>query len=264
MIYVGTSGYSYDDWVGPVYPPDLPKKDWLSFYAQEFQTCEINYTYYRLPDAKTLAAMARKTPSGFIFTVKASQELTHGRDDPEEAFNAFGAGVAPLVDQGKLGCILAQFPFSFHATPENRDYLRRFRERLQGLPVVIEFRNRAWLEPQTSDLLRELDLGFCCVDEPRLKGLLPPIAVATSAIAYVRFHGRNAKKWWRHENAYERYDYTYSVEELREWEPKILDLDEQSEKTFVFANNHWQGQAVGTARQLRLLLVQAGDGGPNP
>ncbi|MDI7278091.1 MAG: DUF72 domain-containing protein, partial [Anaerolineae bacterium] len=84
MIYVGTSGYSYDDWVGPVYPDDLPKRDWLSFYAREFQTCEVNFTYYRLPNARTLAAMAAKVPAGFIFTVKASQELTHGREDPEE------------------------------------------------------------------------------------------------------------------------------------------------------------------------------------
>lgn len=256
MIYVGTSGYSYDDWVGPVYPDDLPKRDWLSFYAREFQTCEVNYTYYRLPNARTLAAMAAKVPAGFIFTVKASQELTHGREDPEEAFRAFVAGIAPLVEEGKLGCILAQFPYSFHQTPENRDYLRQFRDRMEGLPTVIEFRNRAWLQPEVFDLMRELGLGFCCVDEPRLKGLMPPIAVATSPVAYVRFHGRNAKKWWHHENAWERYDYSYTVEELQEWQPKIQSLDEQAEKTFVFANNHWQGQAVGTARQLRLLLGQ--------
>ena len=254
MILIGTSGYSYDDWVGPVYPPDLPKNDWLAFYAREFRTCEINYTYYRLPSARTLAAMSAKTPADFIFTVKASQELTHGREDPAEAFAAFRAGVAPLVEEGKLGCILAQFPFSFHATPENRDYLRAFRERMEALPTVIEFRNRAWLSDETFDLLHELELGYCCVDEPRLSGLLPPIAVATAPIAYVRFHGRNARKWWRHENAYERYDYTYKEEELREWMPKIEHLNQESQTTFVFANNHWQGQAVGTARQLKLLL----------
>lgn len=255
MIYIGTSGYSYDDWVGPFYAPDLPKKDWLAFYAQEFRTCEINYTYYRLPNPHTLAAMSKKTPPDFLFTVKASQELTHGREDTDAAFQAFRAGVAPLIHEGKLGCILAQFPFSFHATPENRDYLRMFRERMGDLPTVIEFRNGQWLTEETFALLRELSLGFCCVDEPRLKGLLPPIAVLTSPVAYVRFHGRNAKKWWQHENAWERYDYTYREEELREWQPKIRSLDEKAEKTFVFANNHWQGQAVGTARQLRMLLA---------
>ena len=254
MIYIGTSGYSYDDWVGPVYPPNLAKSEWLSFYAQEFKACEINFTYYRLPNRRTLAAMARKTPPDFVFTVKASQELTHSREDPEAAFAAFRAGLAPLIEEGKLGCVLAQFPFSFHATPENRDYLYRFRERLGDLPTVIEFRNGRWLTPETFALLRRLGFGFCCVDEPRLEGLLPPIAVATGPIAYVRFHGRNARKWWQHEQAWERYNYTYSDEELQEWKPKIRALDQQAEKTFVFANNHWQGQAVGTARQLRLLL----------
>jgi len=254
MIRIGTSGYSYDDWVGPVYPQGLPKSEWLAYYAREFNTCEINYTYYRLPSARTLEAMARKVPADFVFTVKASQELTHGRENTHEAFAAFRAGVEPLVASRQLGCVLAQFPFSFHATPTNRDYLRHFAEQLADLPAVIEFRNRAWLREETFDLLRELDLGFCCVDEPRLSGLIPPVAVATSRIAYVRFHGRNANKWWQHDNAWERYDYTYTEEELREWEPKIQSLDGQAETTFVFANNHWLGQAVGTARQLRLML----------
>ncbi|HOG47298.1 MAG TPA: DUF72 domain-containing protein [Anaerolineae bacterium] len=254
MIYVGTSGYSYDDWVGPFYPPGLPKREWLPFYAREFAATEVNYTYYRLPVARTMAAMAEKTPPGFVFTVKASQELTHGREDPDAAFAAFRAGLVPLAEAGKLGCVLAQFPYSFHATGENRDYLRLFRERMDGLATVIEFRNRAWVQEATFDLLRELGLGYCCVDEPRLPGLIPPLAVATGPIAYVRFHGRNAKKWWQHENAYERYDYTYAEEELREWGPKIRALDAAAEATFVFANNHWQGQAVTTARQLRLLL----------
>ncbi|MGQ9683541.1 MAG: DUF72 domain-containing protein [Anaerolineae bacterium] len=254
MIRIGTSGYSYDDWVGPVYPRGLPKSEWLPYYAREFNTCEINYTYYRLPSARTLQAMARKVPADFVFTIKASQELTYGRENTHEAFAAFRAGVEPLVASRQLGCVLAQFPFSFYATPTNRDYLRRFAEQLADLPAVIEFRNRAWLQEETFDLLRELNLGYCCVDEPRLSGLIPPIAVATSRIAYVRLHGRNANKWWQHDNAWERYDYTYTLEELREWEPKIQSLNEQAETTFVFANNHWLGQAVGAARQLRLML----------
>lgn len=256
MIYVGTSGYSYDDWVGVYYPPDLDKRDWLSFYAREFPVTEINYTYYRLPSAYTLAAMARKTPDGFLFTIKASQELTHAREDNAEAFRQYVAALKPLLDAGKFGCVLAQFPFSFQATEENRDYLALFRERIGDLPVVIEFRNAGWLTPETYAFLREQRFGFCCVDEPRLKGLIPPVAVTTSDIAYVRFHGRNAKKWWQHEQAYERYDYSYSDEELQEWVPKIQKLEQESGKTFAFANNHWQGQAVTTARQLRFLLRQ--------
>lgn len=258
MIYVGTSGYSYDDWVGTYYPKELKKSEWLAFYAREFQATEVNYTYYRLPNAWTLAAMADKTPEGFLFTVKASQELTHGREDTQEAFRKFVDALRPLLERGKFGCILAQFPFSFHATKENRDYLRLFRERMGDLPVVVEFRNARWLTPETYAFLREQNLGFCCVDEPRLEGLIPPVAEVTSDVAYVRFHGRNAQKWWQHEQAHERYDYTYSEEELLEWVPKIRQLDSKATRTFAFANNHWQGQAVGTARQLRLLLEQGG------
>jgi uncharacterized protein YecE (DUF72 family) len=255
VIYIGTSGFSYKDWVGPFYPQGLNKAGWLTFYAQEFSTTEINFTYYRLPDPRTLARMADKTPDGFVFTVKASQELTHEREGNAEAFPTFVQAMTPLIERGKFGCVLAQFPYSFHPSAENRAYLKAFREWMSDLPVVVEFRNAQWLTPQTFELLEEHELGFCCVDEPRLKGLIPPIAKATSRVAYVRFHGRNARKWWQHDEAWERYDYTYSPEELQEWVPKIKELDAQAEQTFAFANNHWQGQAVDTARQLRLLLA---------
>ena len=94
------------------------------------------------------------------------------------------------------------------------------------------------------DWLHRHDLGFCRVDEPRLPNLLPPLARATSRISYVRFHGRNSAKWWRHERAYERYDYSYTLQEFSEWLPKIRELDRMAEKTFNFANNHWRGQSV--------------------
>lgn len=255
MIHIGTSGYSYDDWVGPYYPADLRRAGWLTFYAQEFDTCEINFTYYRLPEARILAAMAGKTPDGFLFTVKASQELTHQREGNAELFDKFVGALHPLIEAGKFGCVLAQFPYSFHPSKENREYIRLLPERMHGLPVVVEFRNVRWLTAETYGLLRESGLGFCCVDEPRLKGLIPPVAEATSRVAYVRFHGRNAKKWWQHDEAWERYDYTYSKEELEEWVPKIRELDAEAEHTFAFANNHWRGQAIDTARQLRLLLL---------
>jgi uncharacterized protein YecE (DUF72 family) len=255
MIFAGTSGYSYGDWVGPYYPAGLPKTDWLSFYAREFQACEVNFTFYRLPEARILAAMARKTPDGFLFTVKATQELTHKREDNAESFAKFVRGLQPLIEANKFGCVLAQFPYSFHSNKENREYVKAFPDLMAGLPVVVEFRNAQWLTAETFALLAEKRLGFCCVDEPRLKGLIPPLAEATSPVAYVRFHGRNAKKWWQHDEAWERYDYTYSKEELEEWVPRIRELDRKAETTFLFANNHWQGQAVDTARQLRLLLA---------
>lgn len=254
MIRIGTSGYSYDDWIGPFYPPGIAKGEMLPFYAREFDTTEVNSTYYRLPTAGMLAAMARKVPDGFLFTIKASQELTHGREEPQEAFRQFREALRPLQEAGKFGCVLAQFPWSFRPGEENRAYIALLREQLPDVPVVVEFRNAGWITEDTFELLRQLQLGYCCVDEPRLKGLIPPIAKATAPVAYVRFHGRNAAKWWQHEEAWERYDYTYSDEELREWLPKIRELERAAETVFVLTNNHWQGQAVATARQLRLLL----------
>ena len=257
-ILIGTSGFSYKDWVGPVYPKGLSKQEWLNHYAAEFPTCELNFSYYRIPDGRTLARMAAKVPEGFKFSVKAYKGITHERENAQTPVAAqmaqFKVSLAPLIDDAKFACVLAQFPHSFHANEANRDYLKRLREGFADLPVVVEFRSREWIGERTFDDLRALNLGFCCVDQPRFKSLVPPVAVATSDVAYVRFHGRNYEKWWRHDEAWERYDYTYSDEELREWLPKIRQLDEQAPLTLVYMNNHWQGQAVGTARQLGMLL----------
>jgi len=253
MIRIGTSGFSYDDWIGTVYPAGIQARDQLAFYAREFPTVELNVTYYRIPDARTVQSWARKTPDDFLFSVKAYQGLTHERGQPD--FAPFVAALQPLIDAGKLGCVLAQFPYSFHPVPDNRTYLRRLRDGFGDLPVVVEFRNAGWVTQPTFDLLRSLNLGFCSVDEPRLKGLMPPVAIATGPVAYVRFHGRNAAKWYAHEEAWERYNYTYSVEELREWVPKLRELDAEAPVTLVYFNNHYQGQAARGARDLGQLLL---------
>jgi uncharacterized protein YecE (DUF72 family) len=254
MIYIGTSGFSYQDWAGVFYPAGMPQREWLSFYAREFNTCEINSTYYALPSATTLQAMAAKTGDGFLFALKANQEMTHQREDSQVVCAAFRQALAPVLSAGKLGCILAQFPYSFDYTRANCDYLAQLAKSLEGLPLVIEFRNARWLRVEVFQWLRQHEVGFCCVDEPSLPNLLPPIAEATSRISYVRFHGRNKEKWWQHEQAYERYDYTYRPEELSEWLPKIKKLAGATDQTFIFANNHWRGQSVDTARQLRTML----------
>jgi uncharacterized protein YecE (DUF72 family) len=255
MIHFGTSGFSYKDWVGPYYPEGLPKSEWLSFYARDFNVTELNFSYYRIPTKSTLQRLVDKTPGDFLFTLKAHQDMTHKREGNEGVFSEFISSLRPLLEAERLGCILAQFPWSFRPGQESLDYLSFLRQQMDGLPVVIELRNRDWISQETFDFLRQSDLGFCCVDQPRLKGLIPPVAEATSSISYVRFHGRNARKWWQHKEAWERYDYTYSDEELEEWVPKIHKLDEATDQTFVFANNHWQGQAVQTARQLRMLFT---------
>lgn len=255
MIRFGTSGFSYDDWIGPVYPENLSKGQWLEFYAQEFDTVELNVTYYRVPSAKTSAGWVDRTPDGFLFSVKANKSITHERMAPE--FEVFRVGIAPMVDSGKLACVLAQFPYSFHPTPENISYLAQVREGLMDIPTVIEFRDQAWVSEETFSLLEKLDFGFCAVDEPRLRGLMPPVARASGPVSYVRFHGRNAEKWWKHEHAWERYDYTYSKEELEEWVPQILELDAPDALVLLYANNHYRGQSIDTIRKLRKMLGEA-------
>jgi uncharacterized protein YecE (DUF72 family) len=255
MIYIGTSGYSYKDWVGPYYPDGTPQKQWLEYYAREFRATELNFSYYRVPSISTMERLAAKTPEDFVFTVKAHQDMTHKREGDEAVFHEFMGSLEPLIQNGKFGCILAQFPYSFRPDDEGLEYLGFMRQQFDSLPVVVEFRRREWVREETFDFLRENDLGFCCVDQPRLRGLIPPIAMATGPVAYVRFHGRNARKWWQHKEAWERYDYTYTDQELEEWVPKIHRLNEEADKTFIFTNNHWQGQAVQTARQLQMLLT---------
>ncbi|MCS6862257.1 MAG: DUF72 domain-containing protein, partial [Abditibacteriales bacterium] len=242
------------DWRGFFYPEHLDKKEMLPFYAGHFDTVEVDATYYRLPPASVLERMAQKTPPGFEFTVKANREMTHTAEENAAVFEAFKHAVAPLWEANKLGCVLAQFPWAFRWNRQNQARLRRVRERLHPLPVVVEFRHASWANDEVLDFLRSEGLGFCCVDEPRLAGLMPPLCAATSGIGYVRFHGRNKAKWWKHEHARERYDYLYALAELREWLPKVQRLAAQTEKTYVFFNNHFAAKAVTNAQQFRAML----------
>jgi uncharacterized protein YecE (DUF72 family) len=262
MIYLGTSGFSYDDWVGKWYPEGTRKADMLRYYARKFNALEVNFTYYRLPSAKTLELMAAKTDPDFRFVVKANAEMTHDRTDEPEVFRVFQKALAPLQERGQLGCILAQFPNSFKPEDENVEYLKWFKEQIPDIATVVEFRNRRWLTADTFDLLSDLDLGFCCVDEPQLAGLLPPMALATSSIGYVRFHGRNARDWYQHEEAWQRYNYLYREGELEEWVEKVRKIAEATEQTFVFFNNHFGGNAAVNAGTFAELLGLAPPGSP--
>lgn len=261
MIHIGTSGYSYDDWVGPFYPEGTRKTNFLDYYRQRFGTTELNFTYYRMPSARMLENIANKVEAGFRFAVKAPGEITHERDDdPRPAAREFIRALDPLKDTDKFACALLQFPTSFRPADASRDYLARLSEAFAGTPAVVEFRQRDWISEDTFDLLQAQGFGFCCVDQPQFKSLIPPIAIATSDIGYVRFHGRNYQKWWRHAEAWERYDYQYTENDLNEWVPKLKALDEQREtqETYVYMNNHWAGQAPSSAKQLAKLLRAAG------
>lgn len=256
MLYIGTSGFSYQDWIGPFYPENIDKGNMLDFYARQFNTVEINSSYYRIMPAAVFYHLQRKVPADFKFSVKTNQAMTHIRDKNETLFEEFKASLKPLLDHHKLGCILAQFPYSFHYNSTNLDYLLWLKEKMDGLPLVIEFRNIHWIKDVVFDFLKKNEMGFCAVDQPPLEGLIPPLAIATSQLGYVRFHGRNKEKWWQPEQAYQRYDYLYSEQELQEWVPKIRQIANQTTDQYIFMNNHYKGKAVKNALMLMKLLRQ--------
>jgi uncharacterized protein YecE (DUF72 family) len=227
----------------------------LACYAEEFSFTELNFTYYRMPEPRQFHQMQTRTPPGFLFAVKANQQMTHQREESTpEIFAAFRRALEPLLASDKLACVLAQFPYSFHNSGENMEYLARFRKWLPEVEIQVEFRNANWLVPGTGEALRDLNLGFVCVDQPRLKGLIPPFATATTETGYIRFHGRNAAKWYNHRHAYERYDYLYSEAELVEWVPRVEALKEKTRRIFIAFNNHYGGKAVSNARMMREFL----------
>jgi uncharacterized protein YecE (DUF72 family) len=253
-IFIGTSGYSYEDWVGPFYPNGLPKREYLSFYSAEFPVVELNFSYYSQPKAYTLERMIEKTPESFRFTIKAHQSLTHdvGENLPE-AIERYRQGIQPLTDAGRLAAVLLQFPYSFHYTPENRLHLQRLCDSLSDLPKAVEFRNSDWQRDSVYRGLSEVNTALVNVDEPKLPRLPGPTEVVSAQLAYLRFHGRNAANWWKGDNV-SRYDYLYSTEELSEWLPMIERMLAKARLLLVIFNNHSRGQAIQNARQLQGLL----------
>jgi len=254
MIRIGTSGFSYKDWIGPFYPEGTPPAAMLPYYTRTFDTVELDYTYYSWPTARTLASIANKVPQGFLFSLKAHQSMTHDREGLAEGAQRYIEALKPLQERAMLAAILLQFPTSFHNTPENQDYLSALRDALPGLPLVAEFRHRDWITQRVMARLKELQIAYCCVDQPRLSSLVPPVAAVTANLAYVRLHGRNAAKWFQHQEAWQRYDYTYSAEELAPWVEKVQKMEKEAPTVLIYANNHWKGQAINTAAQLKLML----------
>ncbi len=256
-INIGASGFSYGDWVGPFYPPGTRKGDFLAYYAQHFQALEINYTYYRMPTPATMARLLEKAGKQMRFSVKLNDVFTHRRSYGSQDVLDFAMAMEPLAKAGQLGCLLVQFPYSFRPTRPNWTTFKRLIEQFGTFPLVVEFRRADWATKRLFDWLARAQVGYVCVDEPPLPGLLPPHDMVTSPLGYVRFHGRNSDKWWQHERAEERYDYRYSSEELLEWLPRLRRMAEQSEEIMVFFNNHFEGKALENAQELMRLLALA-------
>jgi len=260
MIYIGTSGYSFPDWVGKVYPSEIDQRSMLRYYAfvWKFNVVELNFTYYRMPALKTVVGILRKTPSDFFFTVKLPQPVTHEiwrKGDTEELsriLNHFTNALVPMKNEGRLKCILVQFPRSFVKSRQNMDYTLVLRDFLVShAPMAVEFRHDSWVSNETYDFLKEHSISHVVADEPKLDRLYPYVAVHTASPAYFRFHGRNVR--WFEAQGSKRYDYLYDRKELEEFAEDVKKMAEKGD-VYVFFNNCYNGQAVTNALEFRKLL----------
>ncbi len=269
MIKIGTSGFSFPDWRKNIYPEGLVQKDELRYYANElkFNCLEVNVTYYTIIQEKSASAMEQKTGNDFEFVVKGYKGFTHDpfdnriekKPDAEkikEYIKKFKSSLTPFINKNKLGCVLLQFPVFFYPSKESEDYILNCKKNLDGIKIVVEFRNSGWAKQRTFEFLKSNDLGYCVVDEPELPRLMPFINEVTSDIAYLRFHGRN--KNWFNAPASERYNYLYTDDELKGFIPEIKKMASSGAKTYIFFNNCHAGSAVKNATKMRDFLIEEG------
>jgi len=292
-IRIGTSGWSYPTgrgtWNGVFYPKSRPKGfDELAFYAEHFDTVEVNSTFYGQPRAEVSRGWAARTPRGFDFSLKLYQKFTHPRMYGERVAQAmpaeaqadaaalqeltrptaadldeFRRGIDPLASAGKLGALLAQFPPSFKDSPPTREYLAWLLRALSGYPVAVELRHRSWSDgiSDTLTLLDSFHAAWVQIDEPKFRfsirqNYLPNIR----GFYYMRLHGRNADKWWRHDKTEDRYDYLYSDDELRPFSETADAARRLVKKAYLYANNHFSAKSVANATMIKQQLGEPIDG----
>lgn len=267
-LRIGTSGWSYPSgrgtWNGLVYPQKRPRGfDELTFYAERFNTVEVNSTFYGQPRRNVSSSWVERTPPDFEFAVKLYQKFTHPdltRDKTairQSDVDEFKAGIEPLAAAGKLGPLLAQFPASFKATPESREYLQWLLETFRAYSLTLELRHKSWSDDREDlfELLNEFGAAWTQIDEPKFRfsirqNWMPNVR----SFFYMRLHGRNAEHWWKHERSEDRYNYLYSEGELKPFAHAINSARAQVKKLYAYLNNHFAGQAVADAAVLRHLL----------
>jgi len=257
-IRIGPAGWSYKDWEGIVYPPRRGRFDELAYLASFFDTIEINSPFYRIPPPAHAKSWARRVAfhRGFKFTTKIFRGFTHDTAEVKPAdFDAFRSYLDPLAGAGCLGAILLQFPWSFKDSPESRDKLAALFRQFVDYPQALEVRHSTFQNDAFFSFLREHNVSWVNVDQPLFHDSVKPAATVTGPVAYARLHGRNYEKWFSHAESWERYNYLYSKEELAPWVERIDEMSQQRE-TYVITNNHFRGQAIINAVDLKRSLGQ--------
>ena len=241
-----------------MYPNQRPRGfDELSYIAGFFDTIEINSSFYGAPRPSAAKKWLESVAGNerFRFTAKLFHSFTHERKPAPLDEKEFKDGIAALTEGNRLGALLAQFPWSFKNDPENRRYLVGLRRQFSEYPLVLEVRHSSWMEEEVLDLLAELGVAICNIDQPLFKRSVRPSAFVTAAIGYVRLHGRNYKSWFsKTADVRERYDHLYSVDELEPWVARSKQIAEQAEDTYVITNNHYLGKAVVNAVEISTIL----------
>lgn len=241
-LFLGTSGWSYREWIGPFYRKG--EKSMLRAYGRVFKTAEINTSFYRCPTGKMVMGWAKYSPSNFVFTAKLPRLITHEKKldleaGVEEDLERFLEMMRILLLEGKLGCLLIQLPPKYEY---NLDHLESFLKILPSdFKFAVEFRNLSWMRNETWSLLKKYKVAYTIVDEP----LLPPEIHITSDIAYFRWHGHGERPW---------FNYRYSKEELEPWIPKVKETSKKVTKVYAYFNNHFHGYAPENCLQALEML----------
>jgi uncharacterized protein YecE (DUF72 family) len=294
-VHIGTSGWNYPSgkgtWNGVFYPATRSKRhgtadfDELRFYAEHFDTVEVNTTFYGQPRADVTGDWVARTPPQFTFALKLYQKFTHPTMFREAALKAapasegplldllaevtrsdideFRAGIDPMARAGKVGALLAQFPSSFKSTPPARDYLAQLLRLFGEYPVAVELRHRSWSDAlgETLQLLNAFQAAWVQIDEPKFRFSIRQNALPNVAgFYYMRLHGRNAAQWWRHEHRDDRYNYLYSSDELKDFSEIATAAKALVKKVYVYTNNHFSAKSVVNAVMLKAQLGEPIEG----
>jgi len=260
--YIGTAGWSYKDWEGIVYPAKKGANfHALIFLAKYINIVEINSTFYRPPSIRMTWSWIKRVDSypDFLFTVKLHQVFTHKRKGfSQKDVNEFKGGIEPIKAHSRLAAILIQFPWSFSRSSLHIDYLTNLFRLFEDFPLALEIRHGSWDNAEFYELLSEHNVSFCNIDQPLFGNFIKPSAICTNPeLSYVRLHGRNYKSWFNEKAGRdERYNYLYSHDELEDWVEKIENLAKKSKKVVVITNNHYRGQALANALQLKNMITQ--------
>lgn len=275
-IRIGTAGWSYKDWEGIFYPSGMQRTRThpLEYLARFFDTTEINTSFYGPLKPELVKLWCRKVAgvnTGFQFTAKLYRAFTHSPIAVMEPTSAATIrptdederltreGLDALANEGRLGALLIQFPVSFKNTSLNREYLDRLLRQFIEYPRVVEVRDSSWNNPETLAEFAQKNVGFCNIDQPMLGRSLGPTEHVTTALGYVRLHGRNYEHWFvdpgtDSDNRNERYNYLYKEKELEDWKQRIMNVAEKAQTTYVITNNHFESKAGVNAIELKAMI----------